>query len=98
MTLTGKQKNYLRGLEQTKKPIFQVGKEGVTPILVHNISEYLLKHELIKIVLLETCPQDVIATSEIVEAQGIAVVQVIGRKMVLYQRNPKLEHQIVLPR
>ncbi|MFA6649284.1 MAG: YhbY family RNA-binding protein [Candidatus Izemoplasmatales bacterium] len=98
MPLTGKQKNYLRGLAQAKKPVFQVGKEGLIPVLIQNITDYLLKHELMKIVLLETCPSDVEAISDILTKQGIAVVQTIGRKIVMYQRNPKLEHQIVLPR
>jgi RNA-binding protein len=98
MPLTGKQKSFLRSLAQTKKPLFQVGKEGVTQPLINSIADYVVKKELVKIGLLDTCPQTSDQVAAIFETQGFDVVQVIGKIVILFQQNKKLEHGILLPR
>lgn len=98
MTLTGKQKSFLRSLAMKKKPLFQIGKEGITQTLIQSVSDYLLKNELVKVSLLDASPIELPEAAEIFAAQGFAVVQTIGKIVVLYQQNPKLEHGIVLPR
>lgn len=52
--LTGKQKHYLRGLAQTTKPLFQLGKNGLSEAYFEQIEEAIEKRELIKINLLQT--------------------------------------------
>jgi len=98
MTLTGKQKSFLRSLAMKKKPLFQIGKEGITQTLIQSVTDYLLKNELVKVSLLDASPIELPEASEIFATQGFSVVQTIGKIVVLYQQNPKLEHGIVLPR
>jgi len=97
MTLTGKQKRYLRGLAMTRRPVFQIGKEGITPALVQSLDDYFIKNELMKVSILDTCPM----TAEEITAQltdlSVSVVQIIGKTMVLYRRNPRLTDGIELP-
>lgn len=96
--LTGKQKSHLRSLAMKKKPVFQIGKEGITPTLLAAIDAYVAKNELLKIALFDASG---IAPEELGEALAkldIAVVQTIGKNLVVYRQNPKLEHGIELPR
>lgn len=98
MELTGKQKSHLRSMAQTIKPLFQIGKDGLTEAIRKNVRDYLLKNELMKISILETAPAEASDFVPYFEEMGMTVVQIIGRQVVLYKRNPKLEDGIVLPR
>lgn len=96
--MTGKQRAYLRKLAHDLDPIFQVGKHGVTPELTKTVSEALEKRELIKLTILKNCFEDVRDVAETLSARTHAdVIQVIGRKFVLY-RQSKDDPQIVLPK
>ena len=53
--LTGKQKSELRGIAQTRKPLFQMGKDAISENLIKTISDSLEAHELVKVSLLKTC-------------------------------------------
>ena len=57
--MKGKQKSYLRGLAHTLKPVFQIGKDGVNDNMITDIRNYLNKHELMKISILQNCPMEV---------------------------------------
>lgn len=98
MILTGKQKSYLRSLAQTIKPMFQIGKEGVTPEVMTAIQNYITKNEIGKVAILDTCPESKEEISEKIASLNIQVVQVIGNNLVLFKRNHKLEDGIKLPR
>ncbi len=96
--MTSKQRAYLKSLASTLNPIFQVGKSSLTPEYIIAIDEAFHTKELLKIAVLKNCTDD---PNEI--AQTIAdrthsqVVQVIGKKIVLYKpdrKNPK----IILPK
>lgn len=96
--MTSKQRSYLKGLAMTIDPVFQVGKSSVTPENIEAISEAFNTRELIKIAVLKNCLDDpkeiAVVISERTRSQ---VVQVIGKKFVLYKPfkdNPK----IVLPK
>ncbi|MDE6917962.1 MAG: ribosome assembly RNA-binding protein YhbY [Lachnospiraceae bacterium] len=96
--MTSKQRSYLKGLAMNLEPVFQIGKSSVTPENVEAISEVFNTHELIKIAVLKNCIDDPkeIATT-VAERTHAQVVQVIGKKIVLYKpfkQNPK----IVLPK
>ncbi len=92
--MTSKERAYLKGLAMTMEPIFQVGKSGVTPEMIEAIDEALEKRELIKISVLKNCMEDgENAAAMIGERTHSQVVQVIGRKIVLYRKsmkNPKI--------
>ena len=86
--LNSKQRAELRGLANTLEPIFQVGKGGVNDQLIRQVDETLEKRELIKITTLETSPESSReAADKIADAVGADVVQVIGRKFVLYRKS-----------
>ena len=84
--MTSKERAYLKGLAMTTEPIFQVGKSGVTPELVTAVSEALEARELIKLTVLKNCLEDIRSSAEMLaERTHSEVVQVIGKKIVLYR-------------
>ncbi len=95
ITMTSKQRAYLKGLAMTMEPIINVGKSSVTPELVASVDEAIEKRELIKIGVLKNCMDEPKAIAEMIaERTRAQVVQVIGKKIVLYRRkkeNPKIE-------
>lgn len=98
--MTSKQRAYLKSLASNYEPIFQIGKGSITPEVTEALSEALEKRELIKISVLKNCADDPkdIATL-ISERTRSQVVQVIGRKIVLFKQNSKKEKQkILLPK
>ncbi|MDR1705077.1 MAG: YhbY family RNA-binding protein [Clostridiales bacterium] len=97
--MTSKRRAYLRGLANNMDAIIFVGKTGVTPELINSADEALAARELIKIGVQENCPAPVKDAAIMVgERTRSEVVQVIGRKFVLY-RKPKADKkpQIVFP-
>ena len=95
--MTSKQRAYLKGLAMTIEPIFQCGKSSVTPDFVKAVSEALEKRELIKISVLNNCADDPREIAQMVaERTRSQVVQVIGKKIVLYKES-KDNKKIILP-
>ncbi|MDE6622513.1 MAG: ribosome assembly RNA-binding protein YhbY [Lachnospiraceae bacterium] len=96
--MTSKQRAYLKGLAMNIEPVFQIGKASVTPENVEAISEVFNTHELIKIAVLKNCVDDPKEIAAVIsERTHSQVVQVIGKKIVLYKplkENPK----IILPK
>lgn len=94
--MTSKQRAYLRGLANKIEPIFQIGKGGLTDVLIEQLSDALEARELIKINVLKTAPdyaKDL--ANEIAEATNSDVVQVIGNKITLFrQRKEKSRFEI----
>lgn len=98
MTITSKQRAYLKGLAMTMDPIFQIGKSSVTPELVAAISEALNARELIKINVLQNCLDEPKEMAQLIaERTKSIVVQVIGKKIVLYKEGKDDKKKIVLP-
>ena len=90
--MTSKQRSKLKGLAMTIDPIFQVGKGSLTPQLTEAVADALEKRELVKISVLKNCDDDINAIAEtLAERTGSQVVQVIGKKIVLfkYQKDEK---------
>lgn len=87
-----------RSLASNLNPIFQVGKSSLTPELTAAIGESFNNNELIKIGVLKNCFDDPRAIAEMVaERTHSQVVQVIGKKIVLYKPD-KDKPKIELPR
>ena len=96
--MTTKQRAYLKGLAMTMDPIFQIGKGSISPSLIEAINEALEARELIKISVLKNCIDDPIELAQIVaERTRSQVVQVIGKKIVLYKEGTDDKKKIVLP-
>ena len=93
--MTSKQRAYLKGLAMTIDPVFQVGKSSLTPEVVNAVSEAFNTRELIKIAVLKNCFDDPNEIAQILsERTHSQVVQVIGKKIVLYKpdrKKPKIE-------
>ncbi len=88
--LTSKTRAYLRGLSNNLDSIFQVGKSGVTPEVVASVNEALEARELIKGSVLNNCDQDIRQVAEMLhERTRSEVVQIIGKKIVLYKHSNK---------
>lgn len=97
--MTSKQRAFLKGLAMTTDPIFQIGKSSITPELTAAITEALEARELIKITVLKNCQEDGHSMAQMLaERTHSEVVQVIGRKIVLYKpAKDEKKQKIVLP-
>ncbi|MBP5198481.1 MAG: ribosome assembly RNA-binding protein YhbY [Lachnospiraceae bacterium] len=95
MTLTSKQRSYLKGLASTLDPVFQIGKSSVTPQITEAIGECFNNNELIKLAVLKNCADDPREIAEVIaDRTHSTVVHVIGKKIVLYKPDkdkPKIE-------
>ena len=90
MAMTSKQRAQLRSLASNIDAIIQIGKEGIGENLIIQVDGALRTRELIKITALETSPMPAKEAATILaEATKSQVVQVIGRKIVLFRRNPQ---------
>lgn len=98
--MTSKQRSYLKGLAMNIDPIFQIGKSSLTPEITNAIAEALEAREIIKITILKNCADDGTSVASILsERTHSEVVQVIGRKIVLYkQAKDETKRKIVLPK
>ncbi len=86
--ITPKQRAELRGQAQKLDAIIQVGKDGITPEVINTVDQALFARELIKLTVLENCPESAREVADTLAGRCRAdVVQVIGRKVVLYKLN-----------
>ena len=84
--MTTKQRAYLKSLAMTMDPIFQIGKNSMSPELTQAVKEALDARELIKISVLKNCADDPRELAAMMaERTHAQVVQVIGKKIVLYK-------------
>jgi len=102
MTLSERQKKYLRGVGHTLKPLVAVGDSGVSASLMAEFEKTLDHHELLKV---KVRVGDRKARDTIIETlcdQGKAVlVQRIGNVALLYRENQAMDpakRKIRLPR
>ncbi len=92
--MTSKQRARLRGMAATLEPIIYIGKDGIVPGTVKQVSDDLEAHELIKGCVQPNCPLSAKeALQALCEACGAEPVQFIGRRFVLYrpsEKDPKI--------
>ena len=97
--MTSKQRAYLKGLAMTMDPILQLAKGGLTPENTAAVDEALAARELIKISVLQNCLEDPRQMAEVLaERTRSQIVQVIGKKIVLYREGKNEKKKIELPR
>lgn len=88
--MTSKQRAYLKSLSSKEPTIVMIGKNGISEEVIKSTNEALLARELIKGKVLELCNKSVIEVSnELAELTQSELVQVIGRKFVLYKMKDK---------
>mgnify|MGYP001092385283 FL=1 len=95
--ISTKNRAYLRSLSNTLEALYQIGKGGVTPAVTQTLDDALEARELIKISVLNNCADDPREIAQMVaERTRSQVVQVIGKKIVLYKES-KDNKKIILP-
>ncbi len=96
--MTSKQRAYLISLAMKINPVFSIGKSSLTPEVTAAIDEALASRELIKISVLKNCGDDPNELAQIIaERTHSEVVQVIGKKIVLYRPGKEEKKKIELP-
>ncbi len=96
--MTSKQRAYLKSLAMKMEPIIQIGKSSLTPELTKAVEEALTARELIKISVLQNCMDDPRGLADMLaERTRSQVVQVIGKKIVLYREGKEDKKKILLP-
>lgn len=87
--MTSKQRAALRSMANTLETILYVGKEGITPATVKEAYDALEARELIKGCVQQGAPITAKeALAQLCEALHAEPVQSIGRRFVLFRRNP----------
>ncbi len=95
--MTSKQRAYLKSLSGTMESILYIGKSSLTPEVVSSVDEALNARELIKIGIQKNCADDPKESAKMIaERTRSSVVQVIGKKIILY-RPDKKKPKIKLP-
>ncbi len=88
MSLTGKQKRFLRGLGHSIKSSTMVGKSGLTANTISSANEAFNTRELIKVKIQDGCPIDKNDVAEaIAEATGASIVQILGNTILFFKRD-----------
>ncbi|MGO1246643.1 MAG: ribosome assembly RNA-binding protein YhbY [Oceanisphaera sp.] len=97
MTLTNKQKQYLKGLAHHLKPVVLLGQHGLTEGVLAEIDLALNFHELIKVkVAAEDREVKALIMDAIIRETGALKVQNVGHVLSLYR--PSDDKKISLPR
>lgn len=92
--MTSKERAVFKTQAMQLDSIFQIGKSSLTPQMVDAIRDALKARELIKISVLKNCLDDPREIAQVLsERTGSEVVQVIGKKIVLYKKNYELEEK-----
>ncbi len=96
--MTSKQRAYLKSLAMKLDPIYNIGKGSISPELVSGVRDALEARELVKVNVLQNCMDDPKDLAEILaERTRSQIVQVIGKKIVLYKESKK-HKRIELPK
>ena len=96
--MTSKQRAFLKGLAMKEEAILQIGKSSLTPELTRAVDEALAAREIIKISVLQNCMDDPDTLAQtLADRTHAQVVQVIGKKIVLYREGRDDRKKISLP-
>ena len=85
--LTSKQKSFLRSKANHLKPVFQIGKDGITEEFLTDVLAYLNKHELMKISILQNSDVTFDMCKAAFDVCEIEICQHIGRTLVIYKHS-----------
>lgn len=97
MKLSNKQKQYLKGLAHSLKPVVQLGNNGLTEGVVAEIDNALSHHELIKIkVPTDDREEKQLIMEAIIRETNAIKLQVIGHTMVMFRQSE--EKKIAIPK
>jgi len=99
MTITEKQRRWLKTQAHHLKPVVLVGQAGVTAPVLAEIEGALAHHELLKIKIAAGGDREVRdeQIGLMVDKTGAELVTRIGNVAVLYRANPKKRSPMALP-
>ncbi len=86
-------------LAQKEQAIIHIGKSGITPELTKAVDEALAARELVKVGILQNCfddPKELAVT--LAERTSSQLIQIIGKKIVLYRQGKDDKRKIELPK
>lgn len=98
--LSSRQKKFLKGLGHGLTANILIGKEGITERLIAATDLELTRHELVKVRIGTNSSEEKHAASEYLSmATGSALVQLLGKTMLLFRQSPDLpdDKKLVLP-
>ena len=88
--LTSGEKKTLKSLANTLETKYQLGKSGITDTSVDMFDKALTAHELVKIDVMKNVTTEIMELAlDLSSKLKAEVVNVIGRTILLYRRNPK---------
>lgn len=97
MKLTNKQKQYLKGLAHSLKPVVQLGGNGLTEGVLAEIEQALSHHELIKVkVPTDDREEKSLIMDAILRETQAQKLQTIGHTLIMYR--PSEERKIEIPK
>ena len=97
MKLTNKQKQYLKGLAHSLKPVVQLGGNGLTEGVLAEIDNALSHHELIKVkVPTDDKEEKTLIMDAIIRETGAIKLQVIGHVLIMFRQSD--DKKIDIPR
>ncbi|MBM6807678.1 YhbY family RNA-binding protein [Faecalicoccus pleomorphus] len=86
--ISAQNKKILRKLSMSYRPLFQIGKDGLSYNMIKSLNDSLEAHELVKCSLLKTSPIDVReAAIECSSQTHSEIIHIVGRTFVLYRRS-----------
>lgn len=90
MSLSPKQRSFLRGKAHHLSPVVMLGKEGLTEAVLKATDKALEDHELIKIKLPSANQDDFHeVVNSLMSTIKAEVVQTIGHQLVIYRKSKK---------
>jgi RNA-binding protein len=95
MALSGKQRQFLRGLAHALEPVVRVGRGGASPSVIEETKRSLASHELIKVrIENDDSSQRKALAEELATACNAEVAGTIGKLAILYRprdEGPEIE-------
>ncbi len=88
--MTSKERAELKRQAMALEPIIQVGKDGISEALALTATQAIKNRELIKVSVLDNSGEDTRkVANDLANMIGAEIVQVIGKRFVLYKHNPQ---------
>ena len=98
MSLSSKSRAALRAEAHHLRAAVHIGQHGLTDATRQTVDDALRTHELVKIQFTKSADMSARdAASELANALGADVVQVIGKTATLYRENPELKRKDGVP-
>ena len=88
--MTSKERTELKRQAMALEPIIQIGKDGISEALALTATQAIKNRELIKVSVLDNSGEDTRkVANDLANMIGAEIVQVIGKRFVLYKHNPQ---------